>query len=275
MTAVTTWWLLLNSLTSFVFTTEAFAVWNTIRTRTTSQPACTQVRLHSSEGEDIIQFEVDCTVKKNSLRRRTFLETLPLVGLFAATTTSARAFEVDPNRDISTGNFDCLLDLPPITPGCARLYLCRHGQTENNRLRLMQGARVDPEINSNGYEQAERLGMAVGRLIESDNIHAPTLVAHSKLLRAKETATILTNTANSFLKVKKQSPLHLNGVVSSLGEVDFGSLDGKDVNAAKSVMMSTFASWATGDIDRRAGGEGESGREGKDDVQSFIEFEST
>ena len=35
---------------------------------------------------------------------------------------------------ITTGNFDCLLDLPPITPGCVRLYLCRHGQTEYNRL---------------------------------------------------------------------------------------------------------------------------------------------
>jgi len=133
----------------------------------------------------------------------------------------------------------------------------------------MQGARVDPEINSNGYEQAERLGMAVGRLIESDSIHAPALVAHSNLLRAKETATILTDTANSFLKVKQQSSLHLNGVVSSLGEVDFGSLDGKDVNAAKSVMMSTFGSWAMGDIDRRAGGQGESGREGKNERTIF------
>ena len=27
------------------------------------------------------------------------------------------------------GNYDCLLDLPPITKGCVRVYLCRHGQT--------------------------------------------------------------------------------------------------------------------------------------------------
>ena len=57
--------------------------------------------------------------------------------------------------------------------------------------------------------------------------------------------------------------------IPSLGEVDFGDLDGKDVNSAKSVMMSTFASWATGDIDKRAGGEGESGREGKK-IRGFL-----
>ncbi|KAL7453710.1 hypothetical protein ACHAWC_005362 [Mediolabrus comicus] len=137
-------------------------------------------------------------------------------------------------------------------PGCTRLYLCRHGQTENNRLRMMQGARVDPPINSNGYEQAERLGIAVARLRDVDNINSPTIVTHSKLRRAKETASILTSYATSSSKEEG---------ITSLGEVDFGDLDGKDVNSAKSVMMSTFASWATGDIDKRAGGEGESGRE--------------
>lgn len=267
MAAFTTWRLFFYCLTSFFFTAEAFGV--LISTRTLSKP--TRVHLHSFEDQDI-DLEVDCNVKKNSVQRRTFLQTVSLAGLAVATAQSAHAFEVDLNRDISTGNFDCLLDLPPITPGCARLYLCRHGQTENNRLRLMQGARVDPEINKNGYEQAERLGFAVGKLIDSDSILAPTLVAHSKLLRAKETATILTDKANSLKGKQQSSPLKLYGEVSSLAEVDFGNLDGKEVNAAKAVMMSTFASWATGDIDRRAGGEGESGREGKNNEYIFQLF---
>ena len=229
----------------------------------------TSTHLHLQLFEDQYkkQYETgeDCESQKINIERRAFLESVSLAGFAAVTTVqSAQAYEVDSNRDISAGNFDCLLDLPPITPGCVRLYLCRHGQTENNRLRKMQGARVDPEINKNGYEQAERLGMAVGKLIESDRTYAPISVVHSKLLRAKETSKVLADTANnSVLKTKQQSGLQLYGEISSLGEVDFGDLDGKDVNSAKSVMMSTFAAWATGDIDKRAGGEGESGREGK------------
>lgn len=258
MAAATTCLLVFFLISSLVCTVEAFGLQST---GIASKRKCTRVRLHAVEDQDTNQYEGDYNVKKNSFPRRSFLlEAVSLTGMVVVA-QSAQAFEVDPDRDISNGNFDCLLDLPPITPGCVRLYLCRHGQTENNRLRKMQGARVDPEINSNGYEQAQRLGMAVGKLRESGS-NAPTLVAHSKLLRAKETSEILSGAANSLLKAN-QEPIHLYGEVSSLGEVDFGNLDGKDVNSAKSVMMSTFASWATGDIDKRAGGEGESGREGK------------
>ena len=258
MAAATACLLVFFLTSSLVFTAEAFGVQST---GIASKRTCTRVRLNLFEDQGIDQYEGDCNVKKNSVPRRSFLEAVSLTGMAVVAAQSAQAFEVDPERDISNGNFDCLLDLPPITPGCVRLYLCRHGQTENNRLRKMQGARVDPEINKNGYEQAQRLGCAFGKLIESGS-NAPTLVAHSKLLRAKETSAILSGEANSLLKAN-QKPIRLYGEVSSLGEVDFGNLDGKDVNSAKSVMMSTFASWATGDIDARAGGEGESGREGK------------
>jgi hypothetical protein len=40
--------------------------------------------------------------------------------------------------------------LPPLAVGVKRLFLCRHGQTELNRLGKMQGARVDPELNALG-----------------------------------------------------------------------------------------------------------------------------
>lgn len=166
MAAVTTW-LLFYLLTYCVFTVEAFGVRrSTTATRVhladqdihcgVPLRSTAATRLYSVEDQDIHYEDVDCNVKS----RRSFLETVSLTGIAAVTTQSAQAFEVDPDRDISGGNFDCLLDLPPITPGCVRLYLCRHGQTENNRLRKMQGARVDPEINKNGYEQAERLGIS-------------------------------------------------------------------------------------------------------------------
>ncbi len=161
------------------------------------------------------------------------------------------------------GNFDCLLDLPPITKGCARLYLCRHGQTENNRLHLVQGARVDPPINERGHEQARRLGLAVSKLLLSSNHDTiPHLAVHSKLRRARETAEVLTSTASSHSTASfNDSKLKVFGELPYLQEVDFGSLEGKDVNSCKREMMQTFANWSIGNIDARAGGEGESGRE--------------
>lgn len=273
--AITSYWFLLFLFcsTSLFFTAEAFL--GVVRIAEASKlSSSTQLHL-LGEDEIIDDHEGICIRKENNLilERRTFLEALSLAGLAATTNDAYAAVDIETDRDVSCGNFNCLLDLPPVTPGCTRLYLCRHGQTENNRLRMMQGARVDPPINSNGYEQAERLGIAVARLRDVDTINSPTIVTHSKLRRAKETASILTSYATSSSKVNQQMKLQVYGeAIPSLGEVDFGDLDGKDVNSAKSVMMSTFASWATGDIDKRAGGEGESGREGKSPSSYSIEL---
>ena len=51
-------------------------------------------------------------------------------------------------------NLDCLADLPPIPTNCVRLYLCRHGQTEYNRLKKIQGSRIDAPLNDTGRKQA-------------------------------------------------------------------------------------------------------------------------
>ncbi|KAL3774062.1 hypothetical protein ACHAWO_005269 [Cyclotella atomus] len=160
-----------------------------------------------------------------------------------------------------SGDYDCLMDLPPVTSGCARLYLCRHGQTENNRLKIVQGARVDPPINANGFEQAKRLGMALSRLSYATNDGAaiPSIVAHSKMQRARMTAETLNNEASKSWSGTHQQ-LKLIGEVPSLGEVDFGSLEGTDSQKAKRQMMSTFASWSIGDVDKRLA-DGESGRD--------------
>mmetsp|Transcript_18149 Transcript_18149/g.39076 ORF Transcript_18149/g.39076 Transcript_18149/m.39076 type:complete len:375 (+) Transcript_18149:189-1313(+) len=209
---------------------------------------------------------------KNDCERRTFLKkATSVVGLVTA--APANAIESDPSAateipllnsaPITTGDFDCLLDLPPITPGCARLYLCRHGQTENNRLKLAQGARADPSINSNGYEQAQRMGMAVSRLEKSGagGVVVPRLAVHSNLRRARETARVLVSTAASQSAASNRPALKVVGEVPSIGEVDFGNLEGKDVKYFRRATRSTFASWSIGNIDRRTGGEGESGRE--------------
>lgn len=164
-------------------------------------------------------------------------------------------------QQLEFGDYDCLTDLPPVTSDCARLYLCRHGQTENNRLKIVQGARVDPPINTNGIEQAKRLGMSVSRLSYAINDGAaiPCVVAHSKMQRARLTAETLTYEASKSWSGTIQQ-LKLIGDVPSLGEVDFGSLEGTDSQKAKRQMMSTFASWSIGDVDKRLA-DGESGRD--------------
>ena len=219
----------------------------------------------------VVSFSCPLLDRYNALGdRRSVLQTLLVAVIAPAAAPPANANESnDSYAAVPTfavdGNFDCLLDLPPITPGCVRLYLCRHGQTENNRLHLVQGARVDPPINRNGYEQAQRLGMAVSRLTRSASRGAlPHLAVHSRLCRARETAEVAVATASSQSITGTPtdgSMFKIYGELPSLQEVDFGSLEGKDGKYFKMEMMKTFASWSIGNVDSRTGGEGESGRE--------------
>jgi Histidine phosphatase superfamily (branch 1) len=168
-------------------------------------------------------------------------------GMMVLTRPEAAFALDDPGTD--QPNFDALLDLPPVTAGCVRLFLCRHGQTENNRLRKVQGARIDAPINENGVQQAANLGKALQRLNPK-----PTSFFSSNLLRAKMTAEIASSAVGRNAKVKQ---------LDSLAEVDFGPVaDGQAVSLAKAGMQATYAAWAIGSIDfRPQGGEGESGRD--------------
>ena len=146
---------------------------------------------------------------------------------FVSSTTAGLIAAVTNGEESQTR---CLLDLPPITDGCARVYLCRHGQTENNRLGLVQGARVDPSLNANGLEQARRLGLAISNLqLPSQR---PREVVSSRLRRAKETAQVLAQTATVEFS---SSPL------SCLNEVDFGEFDGKGVFKSRSQARNVVA----------------------------------
>ena len=89
------------------------------------------------------------------------------------------------DTDTKAPDLNCLSDLPPIPSDCVRLFLCRHGQTENNRLKLIQGARIDPPLNDNGLQQAPRLGQALARAPTP-----PQRIFHSSLLRARQTAQL-------------------------------------------------------------------------------------
>lgn len=133
---------------------------------------------------------------------------------------------------------DCLLDLPPKPPGVVRLYLCRHGQTENNRLLIVQGSRVDPPLNTNGVLMAERLGAALYR-----NQQQPlTRIYHSPLLRAQQTGQIA---ASQFSQHAPKTQL-----LSELSEIDFGpAAEGQKEPRPHALEM--YEQWSMGHIDER------------------------
>jgi Histidine phosphatase superfamily (branch 1) len=157
---------------------------------------------------------------------------------------------------LTSSSLLCLQDLPTYDPKTTvRLYLCRHGETENNRLNIIQGARVDPPINEKGSRQAMLLGLAL-----SNAAHPPSLVLHSPLLRAKQTAQLASEQLLAGRSSEKRMIEMRN--LKDLAEVDFGSMaEGAPVSQYRSEMMSLYCAWALGILDARMPGGGESGYE--------------
>jgi len=182
-----------------------------------------------------------------SLSRRAAMQNSIIISTTLFKSNRAYAKE-SPSETNAAVKLDCLKDLPPKPQDCIRLYLCRHGQTENNRLRIVQGARVDPPINQQGKAQATSLGLALSYSNEK-----PAFFFSSNLLRAKMTAEIAANAMNNPIKPKQ---------LSSLAEIDFGPVvEGKPVSAVQEKMAQTYSKWVIGDIDYRPEGGGDSGRE--------------
>lgn len=181
----------------------------------------------------------------NHWDRRSVMESLAVGAIALGTATS-------PTSATVPYNLACLLDLPPVEKGYVRIYLCRHGETENNRLGKVQGARINPPINYTGLQESKRLGTAFDKLQDK----CPSLIYHSNLRRAKETAENVAHIIEDDDKTVNLQEL------STIGEVDFGSVaENKPLSDARGGMLRTFGSWAAGYVDERGEGGGESGRE--------------
>lgn len=174
-------------------------------------------------------------------RRRLLLEYL----------TTAAIFGAQPSSAFDEPNIDCLLDLPPVSDECVRVYLCRHGQTENNRLHLFQGARVNAPINERGRAEATRLGMAFGRLGETA---CPHVVMHSQLARSQQSAQVVSHSITN-TKIRLRS-------LWSLRSIDYGpTAGGREASEMRAGMDRVYGAWTNGNIDTRPDGGGESCRE--------------
>jgi broad specificity phosphatase PhoE len=180
---------------------------------------------------------------------------------------NARAAATSATSD-DCGGCDCLSDLPPLSTTGVRLYLCRHGETDLNRLGRIQARRSDPRLNELGRNQASRLGRAL-----SLSSVRPSVIYHSPLQRARETAEFASAAAASAYGTSSELISASMGRANppqnpstrelpELTEVDFGSVaEGRAVSAWRPGMVATYAAWAVGDWDARMLDDGESGRE--------------
>ena len=210
--------------------------------------------------DSIIVSQPICSRQDLETNRRNFLKKnylyLSVFDYIVSTNpNTVNAVESIDNNDV---NLNCLLDLPPVEEGYVRVYLCRHGQTEYNRLRLVQGSRIDPPLNENGMEMARRIGLALSKLPFANS---PTMTLCSELKRAEETARIASQNMIIEQKVDENAIVLSTPLVriKDLNEVDFGNLEGMAVNETRTLMTKSFAAWSIGALDKTFMENGENG----------------
>lgn len=93
-----------------------------------------------------------------------------------------------------------------------RLYLVRHGQTDWNKKKLIQGNLDNIPLNENGMQQAEAVAKRIKRDYQVDAIYA------SGMLRAQQTAQVIGDLFDIKVNVNQ-----------NLNEVDFGKFAGHSI----------------------------------------------
>ncbi|KAF1314966.1 putative phosphatase phoe, partial [Globisporangium splendens] len=124
--------------------------------------------------------------------------------------------------------------LPPVAEGCTRLYLCRHGQTEFNRLHKFQGRGVNTALNETGQLQASYLAQSM-RNVPLRAIYSSTL------RRARETATIVSQLHQ---KIELQH-------FQDLEEMSFGVFEGSAHELYDDQVQAIHHKWLEGDYAAR------------------------
>ncbi len=121
------------------------------------------------------------------------------------------------------------------------LYFVRHGETEYNRRRIMQGRRINSSLNHTGRRQAEALARRFSNV-------ALDVIYTSSLKRTIETAAVL-------------SANHPGAAVRSLRDLDemsWGVHEGRPwSDALEQLLDDMYARWGQGEFDFRVE-EGES-----------------
>ncbi|ETL26103.1 hypothetical protein F442_20672 [Phytophthora nicotianae P10297] len=120
--------------------------------------------------------------------------------------------------------------LPPLSDGCSRLYLCRHGQTDYNMQRKLQGRGVNMPLNAEGVEQAKYLAKAMKDVPLS-------AIYSSSLKRAFQTADTV---AQLHPKIEVQP-------FQEVEEMNFGKLEGHPMEVHEEEIHTMFKRWKQGE----------------------------
>ena len=117
------------------------------------------------------------------------------------------------------------------------LHLIRHGETDWNQARRIQGGRSDTQLSETGRQQVARLGLR----LQSEKIDA---IYSSPLQRAQDTARAIAH--------YHRLPV---GIEPSLKEIDVGELEGMSI-AGVGKLSELLVSYKQGDeLPRLPGGE--------------------
>jgi phosphoserine phosphatase len=113
------------------------------------------------------------------------------------------------------------------------IYLARHGETEYNRLRVMQGRRINAGLNVSGRNQAEALAERFSQ-VPLDAVYSSTL------WRAIQTAGAVSRAQASARTVR---------CVPAFDEMSWGRFEGMPpCDELDRMLETTFAQWDRGDF---------------------------
>jgi probable phosphoglycerate mutase len=132
------------------------------------------------------------------------------------------------------------------------IYIVRHGQTDFNKLGIVQGSGVDSSLNATGWQQAR----AFYEKYKNENFEA---VLTSTLVRTHET----------------MSPFIESGLAweqfAEINEISWGAHEGKKSSPAmKEEFLNLLTAWEQGQYEASIAG-GESAQDMWDRLSSFVE----
>lgn len=110
------------------------------------------------------------------------------------------------------------------------IYLVRHGETDYNRRRQMQGRGIDASLNKTGRKQARAIAQYV-KTLDLEHIFS------SSLKRSRETAQPVSELCG--LEVQSHR---------ALDEMDFGILEGRPIDEIKPELTQLHQTWSSGQV---------------------------
>ncbi|MEX0856629.1 MAG: histidine phosphatase family protein [Balneolaceae bacterium] len=123
-----------------------------------------------------------------------------------------------------------------------QLFVIRHGETDNNKAKMIQGRSINAPINALGKRQA----LAIVEVLDTFSIQK---IVASSLDRTHQTAEPLAT------KLGLDSEKH-----TDLDEIDFGELEGQEFQLIESQINMVHTKWSSGEVDFAVEG-GESPRQ--------------